>query len=82
MRDKKYKPKNTNQGNKEGNNMVKAEKIIKPVVVTKGDRCLDCGKKISQKKFAAQEGLCDKCYSPFIEEVSQEEHPAESFGDI
>lgn len=55
--------------------MVKADNIIKPVVVTKGDRCLDCGKKISQKKFAEQEGLCDKCYSPFLEEVSQKEYP-------
>lgn len=51
--------------------MVKAEKIIKPVVVTKGDRCIGCEKKISQKKFAAQEGLCDKCYGPFMDWVSQ-----------
>ncbi len=62
--------------------MVKVEKIVKSVVVTKGDRCLDCGKKISQKKFAEQEGLCDKCYVPFLEDVSQEEYPAESFGDM
>lgn len=62
--------------------MVKAENIVKPVMVTKGDKCLDCGKKISQKKFAEQEGLCDKCYGPFLEDVSQEEYPEESFGDL
>lgn len=55
---------------------------VKPVEVTKGDKCLDCGKKISQSKFAEQEGLCDKCYSPFLEDVSQEEYPVESFGDV
>lgn len=62
--------------------MVKDKNIVKPVVVMKGDKCLDCGKKISQRKFADQEGLCDKCYGPFLEDASQEEYPAEIFGDL
>jgi Zn finger protein HypA/HybF involved in hydrogenase expression len=62
--------------------MVKAKNIGKSTVVAKGDKCLDCGKKISQKKFAEQEGLCDKCHGPFLEDVSQEEYPEEIFGDL
>jgi NMD protein affecting ribosome stability and mRNA decay len=62
--------------------MVKDKNIVKPITVMKGDKCLDCGKKISQRKFADQEGLCDKCYGPFLEDASQEEYPEESFGDI
>lgn len=61
--------------------MAKVKEKIKPIVVTKGDKCLDCGKRISQKKFAEQEGLCDKCFTPFLEDASQEEYPVESFGE-
>ncbi len=62
-------------------NIKKKKEKVKPVVVTKGDKCLDCGKKISQEKFAKQEGLCDKCFSPFMFDVSQEEYPIEMFGE-
>lgn len=60
----------------------KIKERVKPTEVIKGDICLDCGRKISQKKFAEQEGLCDKCYGPFLSDVSQEEYPEESFGDV
>lgn len=60
--------------NKRGANKKKVKANVKTTEVTKGDRCLDCEKKISQEKFAEQEGLCDKCYSPFLDDVSQEEY--------
>ena len=62
-------------------NIKKKKEKVKPVIVTKGDKCLDCGKKISQEKFARQEGLCDKCHGPFMNEVSQEEYPVEMFDE-
>jgi len=45
------------------------------------DNCLDCGKKISEKKWKSQEGMCDDCYKQFLEDVSQEAYPEDSFGD-
>ena len=60
---------------------IKRNRRVKQVEVTKGVFCLDCGKKISQEKFAEQEGLCDDCHGPFMEEVSQEEYPVEMYGE-
>lgn len=60
----------------------KIKERVKPTEVIKCDICLDYGRKISQKKFAEQEGLCDKCYGPFMADASQEEYPIESFGDV
>lgn len=65
---------------KKGMNKKKVKANVKTTEVTKGDKCLDCGKKISQEKFAEQEGLCDKCYGPFLDDVSQEEYPVEMWG--
>ncbi len=65
--------------NPKGHSRVYDRERIKPVEVTKCENCLDCGKKISQKKFADQEGLCDKCYGPFMDDTSHEEYPEESF---
>lgn len=61
--------------------MAKIKKKVKTTEVVKCSRCLDCGKKISQKKFAEQEGLCDKCYGPFMDDASQEEYPVEMWRD-
>lgn len=59
----------------------KSTKKIKTTEVIKGEICLDCGKKISKEKFAEQEGLCDRCYGPFLDDVSQEEYPKQMWGD-
>ena len=45
------------------------------------NNCLDCRKKISEKKWNSQEGLCDSCYIQFLEDESREDYPEDSFGD-
>ena len=59
----------------------KKVKKVKTTEVIKGEICFDCGKKISKEKFAEQEGLCDNCYGPFLDDVSQEEYPEQMWVD-
>ena len=68
-------------GKKSSRKKVKDAKKVKTTEVIKGEICLDCGKKISKEKFAEQEGFCDKCYGPFVDDVSQEEYPEQMWGD-